>query len=253
MRPLVHAELLKLRTTRTTGWLLLATLATEAMMMAFSIPKRGAQDAQVPLDDPGLLAATVGTGLLISQVLVAVFGVLAFTQEFRYGAITSTYLVEPRRQRVLLAKLLAAMLSSAVVVVGTVLVVLPFTIVLIDSRQGNVTVGAQLWQVVAAGFVILAVAAVIGVAVGAVVRHQIPAIVGLLLWMTAVEHTVIPALPALGRWMPGGATMSFMQQGPANEMGDELLPTAVGGLVLVAYAGIALTLAAVLTPKRDVN
>lgn len=251
MTPLVHAEVLKLRTTRTTGWLLLATIATDALMVAFSIPKRGAQDAVVPLDDPGLLAGTIGTGLLISQVLVTVFGVMAFTQEFRYGTITSTYLVEPGRSRVLVAKLLTATLASAVVVAATLILVVPPSVILIRSRDGNVTFGGHFWQVVGAGFVVLAASAAIGVAVGAVVHHQIVAIVGVLVWMTVVEHTVIPALPALGRWMPGGATWSVMQQGPANGL-ERDLPAAVGGLVLLGYVVVAITLAVVVTPRRDV-
>lgn len=252
MRPLVHAEMLKLRTTRTTGWLLLATLATEALMVAFSIPKRGAQNAPVPLDDPALLAATVGTGLLISQVLVTVFGVMAFTQEFRYGTITSTYLVEPRRPRILLAKLVTATLASAVVVVATLILVVPPSIILIRSRDGRATLDAEFWQIVGVGFVVLAASAAIGVAVGAVVRHQIPAVVGVLVYMTAVEHTVIPALPALGRWMPGGTTLSVMQLGPANGLDGDLLPAAVGGLVLAVYTAAAVALALRVTPRRDV-
>jgi ABC-type transport system involved in multi-copper enzyme maturation permease subunit len=251
MTPLVHAELLKLRTTRTTGWLLLATIGTEALMLGFSIPKRGAQDALVPLDDPGLLAAIVGTGLLISQVLVAVFGVMAFSQEYRYQTITSTYLVEPRRPRILLAKLVAATLFSAVVVVATLVLVVPFAVILIDSRDGNATVGAQFWQVVGAGFVVLAATAAIGVVVGALVRHQIVAVVGVLVWMLVVEQVIIQALPQLGRWMPVGATMSMMQQGQESGL-DELLPPAAGGLVLLGYAVVAITLAVVVTPRRDV-
>ena len=252
MRPLVHAEMLKLRTTRSTGWLLLATLATEALMVAFSIPKRGAQEVMVPLDDPGLMAATIGTGLLISQVLVTVFGVMAFTQEYRYGTITSTYLIEPRRPRILLAKLVAATLVSAVVVVATLVLVVPSSIILITSRDGDVTLGVQFWQVMGVGFVVLAASAAIGVALGAVVRHQIATVVGVLVWMTAVEHVVIPALPALGRWMPGGATLSVLQQSTSNGLDGDLLPPAGGGLVLLAYAAMAITLALVVTPKRDV-
>jgi ABC-type transport system involved in multi-copper enzyme maturation permease subunit len=252
MTPLVRAEMLKLRTTRTTGWLLLATIATEALMLAFSIPKRGAPDALVPLDDPGLLADVVGTGLLISQVLVAVFAVMAFSQEHRYQTITSTYLVEPRRPRVLLAKLAAATLSSVVVVIATLVLVVPVGIILIGSRDGNATLGAQFWEVVAAGFFLLAATAAIGVAVGALVRHQVAAVVGVLVWMTAVEHVVIPALPQLGRWLPGGATLSVMQQGPANGLDGELLPAAAGGLVLLGYAVLAIALAAVVAPRRDV-
>ncbi len=252
MTPLVHAEVLKLRTTRSTGWLLLATLATEGLMVAFSIPKQGDEEALVPLDDPGLLAATIGTGLLISQVLVTVIGVMAFTQEYRFGTITSTYLVEPRRPRILLAKLVAAALASAVVVAATLVLVVPPSIVLIVSRDGEVTFSAQLWQVVGVGFVVLAASAAIGVALGAVVRHQIAAVVGVLVWMTALEHVVIPALPALGRWMPGGATLSVLQQGTANGLDGDLLSPAVGGIVLLGYAASAITLAVVVTPKRDV-
>ena len=252
MTPLVHAELIKLRSTRTTGWLLLATIATEALMLGFSIPKRGAQDALVTIDDPGLLAATAGTGLLISQVLVAVFGVMAFSQEHRYQTITSTYLVEPRRPRILLAKLVAATLFSAIVVVATLVLVVPFGILLIGSRDGDVTLGAQFWQVVGAGFVVLAATAAIGVAVGALVRHQIVAVVGVLVWMTVVEQVVIQELSRLGRWMPEGATMSLLQQGQASGLDGELLPLAAGGLVLLGYTVIAITLAAVVTPRLDV-
>jgi ABC-type transport system involved in multi-copper enzyme maturation permease subunit len=252
MTPLVRAELLKLRTTRTTGWLLLATIATEALMLGFSIPKRGAQDALVSLDDPGLLTAVAGTGLLISQVLVAVFGVMAFSQEYRYQTITSTYLVEPRRPRILLAKLVAGVLFSALVVVATLVLVVPFGILLIDSRDGNATVGAQFWQVVGAGFLVLAATAAIGVAVGALVRHQIVAVVGVLVWMTVVEQVVIQSLPKLGRWMPEGATMSILQQGPESGLDGKLLPLAAGGLVLLGYTVIAISLAVVVTPRRDV-
>jgi len=252
MTSLVHAELLKLRTTRTAGWLLLATVGTVALMLGFSIPNRGAQDALVPLDDPGLLAATAGTGLLISQVLVAVFGVMAFSQEHRHQTITSTYLVEPRRPRILLAKLVAATLFSTVVVVATMVLVVPLAAILIGSRDGNATLGAQFWQVVGAGILVLAATAATGVAVGALVRHQIVAVVGVLVWMTVVEQVVIQALPQFGRWMPEGATMSMLQQGQATGLDGELLPLAAGGLVLLGYTAVAITLAAVVTPRLDI-
>ena len=56
----------------------------------------------------------------------------------------------------------------------------PVGIALIRSRDGNVTVAAPLWQVVGAVFVVMAAYSVIGVAVGALVRNQIAAVVGVL-------------------------------------------------------------------------
>ena len=252
MRKLVLAELLKFRSTRITWWTLLATLAVQAMMVAFSIPKPGDQAAVVPLGDPQLLASLIGTGLLISQVLVAVFGVMAFTQEHRHGTITSAYLVEPRRARVIVAKLMAAILASAALVVATFVVVVPSSIALVNHRGGDVTVSGQFWQVMCSGFGVFAATSVIGVAVGALVRHQIPAVVGVLVWMTAVEHIIIPAWPAGGRWLLGGVTMSAMSL-PGSDLGDDhLLPAAVGGLAVLVYAAMAVTLALTVTPRRDV-
>jgi hypothetical protein len=105
---------------------------------------------------------------------------------------------------------------------------------------------------VGVGIVVLAASAAIGVALGAVVRHQIAAVVGVLVWMTVIEQVIIAALPALGRWMPGGATMSVLQQGTANGLDGDLLPPALGGAVLLAYTAMAITLAVVVTPKSDV-
>ena len=147
---------------------------------------------------------------------------------------------------------MAAALASTVVVVATLILVVPPSIILIRSRDGDAALGAQFWQVVGVGFVVLATFAAIGVALGALVCHQIAAVVGVLVWMTAIEQVVIPALPTLGRWMPGGATLSVLQQGTATGLDGDLLPPALGGLVLLAYAAMAITIAVIVTPKRDV-
>ena len=50
----------------------------------------------------------------------------------------------------------ALALSSVVIVAGAMVVSVPFAIVLIRSRNGDVTAGAQFWQTMAAGFAVLA-------------------------------------------------------------------------------------------------
>jgi ABC-2 type transport system permease protein len=252
MRALVQAELLKLRSTRTPAWLLLATLGLVVLAVAVNLPTAGARNAPVSLDDPGLLAGTVGDGLGVPEVMVVLLGVLAFTQEFRYGTATSTYLGEPRRTRVLVAKWLSLALSSLVITAATLVLSVTLGVALIRSRDGDVTTAAQFWQTVAAAFVVLAAYGVIGVAVGAVVRNQIAAAVGVLVWMLAVERLVLGAFPAVGRWMPGGATYGLLQLGPVMNADGKLLSASVGGLVLLAYTAAAIALALVVTPRRDV-
>ncbi len=93
---------------------------------------------------------------------------------------------------------------------------------------------------------------VIGVAVGALVRNEIAAIVGVLVWMLVVEQIVVPTYPDLGRWLPGGATYAWLQIGPALHLDGHLLSTPASGCLLLAYTTAAIALARVLTPRRDV-
>jgi hypothetical protein len=70
---------------------------------------------------------------------------------------------------------------------------------------------------------------------GALVRNQIIAAVAVLTWMLAVQQIVIPAFPAIGRWMPGGATNAHLQLGPAIDLQGRPLSKAEAGLVLPGY------------------
>ena len=232
--------------------LLLATLALVALTVGISLPQAGAADAPVPLDDPRVLATGVGIGFGVPLVMGVLLGVLAFTQELRYGTATSTYLVEPRRSRVLVAKWLASAIAAVVVAAATLILAVPLGVVLIRSRGGEVTVASQFWQMVGAGFVIMAAYGVIGVAIGALVPNQIAAVVGVLVWMLAVEQIVIPAFPAVGRWFPGGATDALLQLGPAISLDGKLLPAPAAAIVLAGYTAVAVVLALVVAPRRDV-
>lgn len=250
MKALLDAELLKMRSTRATALLVLATLVLAVLTVATTVPGVIEENAWISLDDPDLLANVVGNGFGAPLVLMTLLGVLAFTQEFRYGTITSTYLGEPRRTRVLVAKGLSLALASIVITIMTLAVSVACGIALIRSQDGNVTVTGQFWQTVGAGFVVMAAYGVVGVAVGALVPNQIAAVVGVLIWMLAVEQMVIPLFSEVGRWMPFAAASSLMQVG--SSYGDKLLSVAMGGLVLLGYTAVTVVLALIVTPKRDV-
>ena len=251
MRALVQAEALKLRT-RSAAWMLLATLAVVTLGIAATIPKAGDHDAPVPLDDPDVLAATVGGLVPVSMVFVVLLGVLSFTQEFRYGTATSTYLVEPRRARVLVAKLLSQALASVVVTLVTLVYAALLSMTIIRFRDGNATISSQFWQTAAAAFVCMATYSAIGVALGVLIRNQVIVVVGVLVWTMAVEWTVLPSFPTVGRWLPVGVTNTLLQQGPSLGLDGKLLSVPMSGLVLLGYTALAVTLAVRLTPRRDI-
>ena len=84
-----------------------------------TVPTSCDQNAPLSLDDPDLRAIVVRASFGVPQVLIVLLGGMAFTQEFRYGTVTSTYLVEPRSPRVLVAKSLALALASLVITTVT--------------------------------------------------------------------------------------------------------------------------------------
>ena len=122
---------------------------------------------------------------------------------------------------------------------------------MIGARHGNLTAGAELWQVVAAVFLVMALYGVMGLAVGALLRNQIVAVVVTLIWLTAVEHLLIGELPQVGRWTSGGAANGLLQLGSTVST-DGTLDAPIGGLLLIGYTAAAVALALVVVPRRDV-
>jgi hypothetical protein len=252
MSALVRAELVKLRSTRSQPWLLLATLAMVVLTAAFTVPSAGAQNNPLSLDQPTLLARIVGVSFGFPQLTMVILGVLAFTQEVRYGTVTSTFLVEPRRTRVLAAKGVGLVFVSVVITTATLVVSVIVSAALIHSRHGDATPGPEFWQMSAAAFSVMALSGVTGVAIGAIVRNQIVGVIAVLVWMNAVEHVLLDALPAVGRWTPGGATYGLLQLGPAITTSDTLLDVPIAGLLLVGYTAAIMLLAVAVAPRRDV-
>ncbi len=86
----------------------------------------------------------------------------------------------------------------------------------------------------------------IGAATGSLVRNQVVAIVGWLIWLTLVEHLALGLVPALGRWLPAAAGRALIRT--PNE--EALTPIAAAG-VLVAYATAIMSFAIVAERYRD--
>ncbi len=64
MIALTRAELVKLRSTRMLGWLLVGTLAMVLVTIIASVPSTGSTNNPTSLDDPALLARMVGVSFL---------------------------------------------------------------------------------------------------------------------------------------------------------------------------------------------
>jgi ABC-2 type transport system permease protein len=248
-----RAEVRKLLTVKTTwvitafGWGLVV-LVTSAAVFSTLIGEPFAGT------DPEIAAAVEQLGS--TAIIVLIVALLAMTTEFRYGTIGRTLQIVPSRTRVLVAKLAAGVVYAlayyltSLALVGALLA-LGSAVHGLSLSAGALTVAA-LWQAPVA----LVLNAVLGVAVGALLRSQVVAITAVLLWFFVAENIIATLLPAAGRWLPFQALNSLFlgeeTRQAAAEAGAQLLssPAALGVfLAYVAAAGIA---AVTLLRTRDV-
>ena len=92
--------------------------------------------------------------------------------------------------------------------------------------------------------------AAIGVGVGAVVRQQVPTVVGISAWLLFVEGLLVgdvAGVADVGRFAPGAAAAAITGQDP-----DTLLAPAFGLVLLAVYAAAAAVAGSLATVRRDV-
>ncbi len=252
---LVLAELRKLNTVRTNwvvsliGWVLVGLGAAFFVFEEQFTGPFGGTDAEVAgsIDQIGS-----------NSIIVLVVTVLVMTTEFRHGTIGRTLQLTPSRTRVLSAKLVVGVLYGlAFFVVGLAVVaaVLGVGSVVAGTSLdlGEATV-QSLWH----GPAGLALTALLGVAVGSLLRSQVVAITVALVWVFVVENLIKAFLPDIGRWLPFQALNSvfvsdqMMANGPGpGAMADPLEPALAIG-VFLAYVAVATIVAGILMRVRDV-
>ena len=103
----VRAELLKVRSARTTAALLAGMVLLTLLFVILSGLLTHADGLTSGRDQLSLFG-NGGVALIFSSLA----GVLLITSEYRYGTIHPTFLVTPRRSRVLSAKLTAGLLAG---------------------------------------------------------------------------------------------------------------------------------------------
>jgi ABC-2 type transport system permease protein len=249
----LRGELRKLWTVRTTwiitalGWGLVALTTATALFTTLITERFGGTDAEV--------AAAVEQ-LGSTAIIVLIVALLAMTTEFRHGTIGRTLQIVPSRTRVLLAKLGAGAayaltyFVTSLAIVG-VLLGLASVVYGVSLSVGTLTVAA-LWQAPVA----LLLNAVLGVAVGALLRSQVVAITVALLWFFVAENIIATLLPAAGRWLPFQALNSLFigeeARQAALDAGVALLSTPAALSLFLAYVAAASIAAVTLMRTRDV-
>jgi ABC-2 type transport system permease protein len=92
--------------------------------------------------------------------------------------------------------------------------------------------------------------AAIGVGIGAVVRNQVPTLIGICAWLLFVEGLLVGDVAGVGnvgRFAPGAAAAAISGLDP-----DKLVAPVVGLVLLALYATAAALAGSLATARRDV-
>lgn len=212
--------------------------------------------------DPHSIATSVYTlAVALGYIFPALLGALAVTSEFRYHTITASLLAEPRRTRVLLAKLVAAVpFGLAVAVAGVLGTVLGGAATLAILGEPTFLGDADMWRTIALSVVALVLWTLVGVGFGSVLTNQVAAIVVLLLFTQFVEPLLrillatFDATEAVSKFMPGAAGEAIAGSSLYVSSGlAQLLPSWLGALVLLGYAAVLVVIGRLTTFRRDIG
>jgi ABC-2 type transport system permease protein len=252
MTALLHAEFAKLRSLRLTWGLAGLVLALAVAMPAVVAAISGTGEF------PALTAGDLRELIVISGELtlgvVFALAVLGSAGEYRHTTITGSFLVTPKRGRLVSAKLVASGLVGAALALLAVAGAYAATAVMVSIKDLPVDLVTVDSAVGAAGFLTAAVLfGAIGTGLGLVLRSQTLAIAGAMMWWFVVEG-VLPVLsgrPGLVDSLPVSAATSLVHAGTPVAAGGQQ-PWAAG-LVLAGYAVVIAALGSVATRSRDIS
>ena len=259
MRGQIRSEGLKLRTVWST-WLIIAIAVALTILLglvvAFLHPDRGnVENFLQPLRGSARWFDNVFSTMDVSEDLTLVLGILCVTGEYRHKTVTPTYLAQPHRGQVTVAKLAVSALGGLVVALAVGAAGLAFGAVLVGV--GNGTAGVMLGQYgkVIPGVLGAAVLfAVYGVGLGAVLKNQVVAIVVGIGFSAIIEPIVEGVAPQVAKYLPGYAAQAL--SGSAARGISRLIPLLTwweGTVILLAYGAVFAVAGSLTTLRADVT
>lgn len=248
---LLATEFLKLRTQLAMRMLLLGALGLTLLGLTLAIVS-----TQLGGFPQLALSTEIGQRSLLNlgsgTILITIFAAVGITSEYRHRTITSTFLATPVRYKVLLAK--AVMYIMVAVAYGIVIALITTAAVLVLLSIENVPLVVSTDRIVldyVRDLGGLALHALFGFGVGALLTNQIAAIV-VVFAEPLVAGLVMVALPKWGRFFPSQAGAAFAAEQRAF-FAQDFLSGAQGGLLFLAWGVVIVVAATVLTERRDVS
>jgi ABC-2 type transport system permease protein len=207
------------------------------------------QNGAAPLGSASNVSKVLAVGAATS-VGMLLLGITISAGEDRYRTVVQTYLAQPRRGQVLVAKLVTGAVVGAALGAAAFLFDLAFAVPLF-AVKGVHHLPINVAEIGAGTVLATACFGLLGVSIGALTRNTVVSIVAALVWVGIIELAILqPAFPTVGEWLPAAASKALTNLGQ-NDPG--LLNPAVAAVVLAGW-GVALSLiASQVTVRREVR
>ena len=241
-RHAARMEWIKLRSLRSTTWVLAAGIA-----VTIALGTVAGLNTRAPHGDP---TSNVLSGILFGQLVIGVLGVLVLSSEYSSGMIRSTLAAVPRRALVLAA--MAAVYGVVALAAGEIATFGSFlggTAALRASVPHPSLSQPAVLRAVALTGVYLALVALIGVGVGAIIRHSAAAVATLVGGLFVLPLILGAASHKTGQFLPemiAGNSLAAVK--PVH--GFTLSPWAEAGIVGLS-AAVLLSAGCWLLVRRD--
>ena len=214
-----------------------------------------------------------------ARLLALVLGVLIITGEYRHKTVTPTFLAEPKRGRVVSAKLGVSFGAGVLLGVATMLAGLVLGLVLVavnvhscqtfggveqgmskalcSAHQGLYYVANTHdmwhdWSQIAPGVILgSGLFAIYGLGLGSLLKNQIVAIVVGLVFTLVVESIIGAIWPTIGEYLPGQAATALEDAARTSFRANSPLLPWWGGAVMLLVYGVALAFVGTFTTLRS--
>ncbi|RSM43537.1 ABC transporter permease [Actinoplanes sp. ATCC 53533] len=273
---LVKAELFKIRST-STWWILgLITLGLWALTLLINwagssinagsdpaeqgLTADQAEQVRVANEAVNVASNLYTSGQFFGVLMVMLLGAIIVTNEFFHQTATTTFLVTPRRESVVIAKLIASTLLG----LGFWLVTTLLNLIFVPFILNALDVGPQfgepaIWRAMGLNGLAYALWAILGVGAGVLIRSQIGATIALstiyVIGYFGATTLFFLLTPRIGEWF---GKLQVLVPPLASQLmisGTELPgnpPRWVGAVVLIGYAVAAGGLGTWLMKRRDI-
>jgi ABC-2 type transport system permease protein len=246
----VKSEWIKLRSLRSTPAIVAAT-AIIGVLLSGVLATFVKTDPYT--DEAFTISQTFITSTILTAVLAAIMGTLMFTSEVQHGTLAPSVAAQPARWVIVVAK--AAIASSSGLVMGIAGMLAGYAGAVVGGLDAGDSSGVP--ASVAWGLLLTAMAPLLGLGVGMILKHGAMAVSALLVWSFVLENLIRGfAPPSVSRLLPFSAAnglLGIRSAGDTDETIAAALSQAQDAVLFGGYLLAALAIGTVLLYRRDPN